>query len=120
MRVKLKVRVKKNHRSDVLIPFKAKTSEIVVGEEKPTQWEGWLYCENEQGVKGWVPKAFLEEIPDKKKYFKFNRDYDAYELPALKGDLVDIKETESGWALVISETGEVGWIPLENLDLKQG
>ena len=115
----MKVEVKRDHNSDVLIPFKAKKSEIVVGEEKPTQWEGWLYCENEQGVKGWVPKAFLKEIPNKKKYFKFNRDYDAYELPASKGDLVEVKEIESGWALVISETGEVGWIPLENLDFKQ-
>ena len=114
----MKVKVKKNHRSDVLIPFKAKKNEIVIGEEKPTEWEGWLYCENEQGIKGWVPKAFLEEMPNKKKYFQFNRDYNAYEILASKGELVEIEETESGWALVISETGEEGWIPLENLDLK--
>jgi hypothetical protein len=113
----LNVRVKKNHTSDVLIPFKAKKGEIVVGEEKPTQWEGWLYCENEQGIEGWVPKAFINKIPNKKKLFKFNRDYNAYELSASKGDLVEIRETVSGWALVASENGELGWIPLENLDL---
>jgi hypothetical protein len=112
----LKLKVKKNHSSDVLIPFKAKKSEIVVGEEKPTQWEGWLYCENEQGIKGWVPKAFLNKISDNKKSFKLNRDYNAHELPVLKGDLVEIKETVSGWALVVSESGELGWIPLENLN----
>jgi hypothetical protein len=113
----LKVKVKKNHNSDVLIPFKAKKSEIVVGEEKPTQWEGWLYCENDQGIKGWVPKAFLKKIPEKNNCFKFNRNYNAYEIPASKGEFVEIKEIESGWAFVVSETGKIGWIPLENLDL---
>ena len=113
----MKVRVKKNHNSDVLIPFKANKSEIVLGEEIPTQWEGWLYCKNDQGIKGWVPKAFLKKNPNKKNSFVLNRDYNAYEIPASKGEFVEIKEKESGWALVVSETGEIGWIPLENLDL---
>ena len=39
-----KVKVIKSHRSDVLIPFQAEKGEIVNGKEKPTQWEGWLYC----------------------------------------------------------------------------
>lgn len=114
---KSKAKVKKNHNSNVLIPFKAKKSEIVVGKEKTTQWEGWLYCENEQRIKGWVPKAFLNKIPIKKNSFKFNRDYNASEITASKGEFVEIKEIESGWALVVSETGKIGWIPLENLDL---
>ncbi|MEJ2293757.1 MAG: SH3 domain-containing protein [Candidatus Lokiarchaeota archaeon] len=114
----MKVTVKKTHRSDVLIPFTAKKSEIVKGKEEPTKWEGWLYCENGQGIKGWVPKAFLTIIPEKINYYMFNRDYNAFEIPASKGEVVEVKEIESGWALVVTEIGKVGWIPLENLDLE--
>ena len=114
----MKVRVKKAHSSEALVPFKAKKDEIVTGEETPTQWDGWLWCENEQNIKGWVPKAYVNKIPETKKSFKFNRDYNAFELAASGGEFVEIKETESGWALVVSETGKKGWIPLENLDLE--
>lgn len=115
---KLKVRVKLDHKSDVLLPFRAKKDEIVKGEEKPTKWEGWLYCENKLGTQGWVPKAFLEIFSEEFNYYKLNRDYNACEIPASEGEFVEIEETESGWALVISETDKIGWIPLEKLELE--
>ncbi len=44
--IKNKVKVIKSLHSNVLIPFQAEKGEVVNGKEKPTQWEGWLYCKN--------------------------------------------------------------------------
>lgn len=116
--MKSRAKVIKNHHSEVLIPFQAKKGEIVSGEEKPTQWEGWLFCRNKVGISGWVPKAFVTPIKDAPENYQFIRDYNAFEIHAVKGEYVSINETESGWALVENETGKVGWIPLENLEIR--
>lgn len=114
--MKKKVKVIKSHRSEVRIPFQAEKGEVVSGKEKPTEWEGWLYCKNKSGIYGWVPKAFVSPIADSLNKYQLNCDYNAYEITISKGELVKIKEKESGWALIESENGEIGWIPLENLD----
>jgi len=111
-----KVKVIKAHRSDVLIPFQAEKGEIVNGKEKPTQWEGWLYCKNKDGIFGWVPKAFVTQVKDSSEEFQFIRAYNAFEISASKGEFVTIIEIESGWARIENENGKIGWIPLENLD----
>jgi len=112
-----KVKVIKSHHSDVLIPFQAEKGEIVYGKEKPTQWEGWLYCKNKDGIFGWVPKAFVTPVKDSAEEFQFLRAYDAFEISASKGEFVKIKEMESEWARIENESGKMGWIPLENLDI---
>jgi len=87
-----KVKVIKSHHSDVLIPFQAEKGEIVNGKEKPTQWDSF------------------EE-------FQFIRAYNSFEISVSKGEFVKIKERESGWARIENESGKIGWIPLENLDI---
>ncbi|MBY9003484.1 MAG: hypothetical protein KGD73_05900 [Candidatus Lokiarchaeota archaeon] len=114
----MKATVKKSHMSDVLNPFKAKKGEFVQGEERPTQWEGWIYCKNKDGVNGWAPKVFLRQIDNNPGKYQFIRSYNAIEISAFEGDSVEIKETESGWAWVVNIKGEDGWIPLVNLDLE--
>jgi len=114
--LKNKVKVIKSHHSDVLIPFQAQKGEIVNGKEKPTQWEGWLYCKNKDGIFGWVPKAFVTPVKDSSEEFQFIRAYNSFEISASKGEFVKIKEIESGWARIENERGKIGWIPLENLD----
>ena len=113
----MKAKVIKSHHSDIAIPFQAERGEHVRGEEKPTQWEGWLYCKNKVGVTGWVPKTFVTQVKDSTDTYQFTRDYNALEINAIKGEVVKIKEIESGWAKIENKSGEVGWIPLENLDL---
>ena len=112
-----KVKVIKSHHSDVLIPFQTEKGEIVIGKEKPTQWEGWLYCKNKDGIFGWVPKAFVTPVMDSSEEFQFTRAYNSFEISASKGEFVKIKEIESGWAMIENESGKMGWIPLENLDI---
>jgi uncharacterized protein YgiM (DUF1202 family) len=115
----MKAKVIKSHNSDVLIPFKASKGEIVQGEERPTQWEGWLYCTNNKGLNGWVPSSYLESLGDQTNKYQLNRSYNAFEISASVGDLVEIVESESGWALIANEDGKKGWIPLDNLDYGQ-
>jgi hypothetical protein len=112
-----KVKVIKSHHSEVVIPFQAVKGDIVKGKEKPTQWEGWLYCKNKAGIDGWVPKAFLTSIEESSEQYEFIRDYNAHEITAVAGEVVKIKEIESQWAWIENEKGILGWIPLENLDL---
>lgn len=114
--MKNKVKVIRSHYSEVLIPFQAKKGDIVIGKEKPTQWEGWLYCKNNNGIYGWVPKAFVTQVKNSSEEFKFIRAYDAFEISASEGEFVKILEIESGWALIENDIGKIGWIPLENLD----
>ena len=111
-----KVKVIKSHHSEVLIPFQAEKGEIVNGKEKPTQWEGWLYCKKKDGIFGWVPKAFVTPVKDSSEEFQFIRAYNAFEISVSDGDFVIIKEIESGWAIIENERERIGWIPLENLD----
>jgi len=114
-----KTRVIKSHNSDVKIPFQAEKGEIVIGKEKPTQWEGWLYCKKEDGICGWVPKAFVTPLKDSIEMYQFVRDYNAFEISAVKGEIVYIIEIESGWAKIENKSGKVGWIPLENLNVTE-
>ena len=111
-----KVAVIKSHHSEVLIPFQAEKGEIVSGKEKPTQWEGWIYCKNKVGIYGWVPKAFVTSVKNSSEEFQFIRAYNSFEISVSEGEFVKIKEIESGWAWIENEHGKLGWIPLVNLD----
>ncbi|NVM19784.1 MAG: hypothetical protein HWN80_18930 [Candidatus Lokiarchaeota archaeon] len=117
--MKDKVKVIKSHHSEVLIPFQAEKGEIVSGKERPTQWEGWLYCKNKVGIYGWVPKTYVNPIKDSLEKYQFIRPYNSYEITISKGELVKIKEIESGWAVIENESRKIGWIPLDNLDIDE-
>ena len=114
-----RARVIKSHKSEVLTPFQAKMGDIVIGKKKPTQWEGWIYCKNKEGIYGWVPKALITPVKTSTEEFSFTRDYNSYELSVSIGENVTIHEIESGWAIIEKENGMIGWIPLENLDVTE-
>jgi hypothetical protein len=111
-----KAKVIKSHQSDVFIPFQAEKGDIVRGKEKPTEWEGWLYCKNNNDFYGWVPKAFLSPLKDSSEKFEFTRAYDTFEISVLEGESVKIIEIESRWAWVENKRGKIGWVPLDNLN----
>ena len=106
----------KSHQVEAQTPFRAEKGDIVLSEEKPTQWEGWVYCKNKDGIYGWVPKAFVTSVKDSSEEFQFIRAYNSFEIYATEGEYVKIEEIESGWARIENESGKIGWIPLENLD----
>ena len=112
------VKVIKNHKSEFHSPLIATKGETIEGQERETEWEGWLWCQNSSGVNGWVPKIYLESTTQSGQ-FQFLKDYNSRELTADKGQEVIVLDEESGWAWVRTPLGDEGWIPLENLqDLK--
>ncbi len=113
------LKVIKNHKNEFQVPLLAKNGELVEGEERETEFKGWLWCRNSSGVHGWVPKAYLEPT-SKSGQYQFLQDYNARELTVEAGNEVIVMDEESGWAWARTPLGEEGWIPLENLqDLKE-
>ncbi|MFW9981258.1 MAG: SH3 domain-containing protein [Candidatus Thorarchaeota archaeon] len=108
------VKVIKNHKSEFNIPLIAKRGEKIEGQERETEWEGWLWCRNSSGLQGWVPKKYLEATSQSGQ-FQFLQDYNARELTIDEGQEVIVINEESGWAWVRTTLGEEGWIPLKNL-----
>ena len=108
-------RVIKEHASDNLIPLVMKLGEVLEGEKRKSEWEGWLWCKNSVGVFGWIPEAYLKSLPEERTYVA-TRDYDAKELAVDFGQEVMILEEESSWAWVKTIQGNEGWVPLANLE----
>jgi hypothetical protein len=108
-------RVIKEHSSNNLIPLVMKLGDVIEGEKRETEWDGWLWCKTSVDIFGWVPEAYLKALSEERKY-DATRDYDAKELNVEIGQEVKILEEESSWACVETAQGEKGWIPLENLE----
>ncbi|MHA1908041.1 MAG: hypothetical protein ACW98Y_12150 [Candidatus Thorarchaeota archaeon] len=109
------VRVIKKHTSEFSVPLVMAKDDIIDGEKRKTEWDGWIWCKNIAGVFGWVPEPFLEKLPEERKYGAL-RDYNAFEVSVDIGQELMILEEASSWAWVRTPEGEEGWVPLENLE----
>ncbi|MHA1110794.1 MAG: SH3 domain-containing protein [Promethearchaeota archaeon] len=109
-----KARVIKQHISEFKQFLTLTKGDIVNCIEKPTPWEGWVYCPEFNGVGGWIPKSYLE-LQDHNQYMVL-RDYNSFEMNVEINEEVFILEETSGWAWVKNKLGKKGWIPLENLE----
>jgi hypothetical protein len=92
-----------------------KLGEVLEGERRETEWEGWLWCKTSVGIFGWVPEAYLKAIPEERMYVA-TRDYNAKELTVDIDQEVTILDEESSWAWVKTSSDDKGWVPLENLE----
>jgi hypothetical protein len=108
------LKVTKDHKSEFQVSLVAKKGDVVEGLERETEWEGWLWCRDNAGIHGWVPKTYLDSASESGQ-FQFLQDYNARELTIDAGQEVIVLDEESGWAWVRTTLGEEGWIPSENL-----
>jgi hypothetical protein len=108
----------KIHKADNSQPLVVKRGEIIEGKEKKTDWEGWLWCRTLHGIKGWIPKNYLQKYQNEPEHYSVLRDYNARELTVNIGQSLLILDEESGWAYVKTASQEEGWIPLQNLALQ--
>ena len=98
----------------------AKGEQVIVGQDpnpevNPDTWVNWVYCIKADGSnEGFVPSQIIEQENDKGIVLE---DYTANELNADKGIvLLGMKEL-NGWLWAENTTtGELGWIPLENIE----
>jgi len=88
--------------------FKAGES-ISCGKTDP-EAPGWIWCTGADGRSAWLPLRIIqrsENVSDG----RILEDYDARELAAKAGEMLNILAIESGWAWVENTSGRRGWIP---------
>jgi uncharacterized protein YgiM (DUF1202 family) len=88
--------------------------ELRVVKRKDDEWPGWVFCENRNGKKGWVPENTIKIDADAA---IAQQSYEAREVSVMEGEIVRIEKVESGWAWVTNMTDETGWVPLKNLKI---
>ena len=118
MRLKI-LRVIKNHKTEFHVPLVAVKGELVQGEERETEYKGWLWCQNSAGINAWVPETYLEKTSDSGQY-QFLKDYNSRELNVNEGQEVIVLDEDSGWVWVRTTLGEEGWIPSGNVQDMSG
>ena len=113
----MKARVVKPHQAEFPVPLELVKGEQIEGEIKKTEWEGWVWSQSSSGIKGWVPIDYLQAIQEKEGWFLVLQNYNARELTAQKDEILELSGEEAGeWAWALAESGQSGWIPLENLE----
>ena len=89
---------------------------VIIGEEhevtESENWENWIFCTKaDNSNSGWVPKQIIDHESE-----RILRDYSAKELTVEEGVILEGIEELNGWLLSKNKsTGEVGWIPMENI-----
>lgn len=106
----------KAYRSEYPDPLNLPKGESVTVEERKTDWEGWLWATDRSGKSGWIPKNYIDRDGTAG---ILRRNYSAAELTVESGISVEVIERESGWAVVRTENGHIGWIPEDNLGLEK-
>jgi hypothetical protein len=113
----MKALVVSPHHSELLFPLILKEGDFIFGQEKETQWKGWLWCRSDAEIYGWVPKSYLKKSQDRPGFFIVIKNYNAAELTVQTGEQLTFFYEESGWAWVRNKNGDDGWVPLKKLSV---
>ncbi|WP_327051149.1 SH3 domain-containing protein [Halomicrococcus gelatinilyticus] len=46
-------------------PIRLVEGDELVVEERPTEWDGWLWCVDTAGREGWIPEAYVERTGER-------------------------------------------------------
>ena len=88
--------------------FKAGES-ISCGKTDP-EAPGWIWCTGADGRSAWVPMRIIRR-DENASDGRILENYDARELNANAGEILNILAIESGWAWAENASGRRGWIP---------
>jgi len=90
--------------------------ELTIG-KRESEWDGWVWCTNQEGKSRWVPEVYVERRGDT---CVMLRDYEATELSvSVDEKLVVTGEEESGWVWCTNQTGQSGWVLWDNVRLEE-
>jgi hypothetical protein len=101
-------------------PHNPQSGDFIVGssgdryqyERRETIYPGWIWCFDGRGNQAWVPEAYLVITGET---CQLNRDYDSRELDLSVGEVVRFLDEESGWARIVNQNEQTGWVPLSCL-----
>lgn len=109
-------RVTKSHVSDFPEPITLeKGSHLIIGEKYQgiENWDEWYFCETYGQKGGYVPSQIIQRTSINEGLAL--AEYTAKELNVQLGDRLIVNKILNGWAWCKTETGEKGWVPIENL-----
>ena len=109
-----KCRVVSAYRSAYPDPLILKHSDSVTIKKEDPEFEGWLWCTDESGKCGWIPREWLTINGDSATLV---RDYSATELTVSEGEILIIVLEESGWVLCEHPTAGMGWLPSKTITI---
>lgn len=93
-------------------PLTVQAGEQLTVGRRDDEWPGWVWCETQTGVGGWVPESLLDEAGCARTA------YIARELTVAVGDEVTLHQLESGWYWATAAPGQSGWLPASHLLLQ--
>ena len=91
-------------------PIRVEAGAVVTVTRRDDQFTRWLWCQASDGREGWVPETILSSTSPGPALV--SERYEATELPAREGDLVEIIREFDGFAWARSEQGRLGWLPV--------
>lgn len=112
-------RVTADHQASYPDPISMEAGEIVDISDKVDDWNGnpnwvWIWCTDQRGKSGWVPKAWIDLNADGKTGTA-RYDYAATELTIAVGDELVVEGEGSGWLWCTNRQGKSGWVPADNV-----
>ena len=105
-------RVIKSYQSPYTAPLTLPKGQRLSWEPRECEWPGWIWCTTDAGESRWMPKNWVEVEGEQ---CVVQRDYTATELNVEEGETVTVLLMESGWGWATNESGQSGWVPMEQL-----
>ncbi len=87
-------RVIRSYQSTCPDPIVMKVGDRLQVEDRPTDWDGWLWCLHPSGKSSWVPEVYLNREGDTAIALQ---DYNANELSVEEGEEMEIFHEATGW-----------------------
>jgi hypothetical protein len=97
-------------------PLKLRAGDEVRVGRRDEEFPAWTWCETDDGGSGWIPEAYVAREAPEFDRGSVLRDYDATELAAAPGDVLDVIDEEGGWLWCRSGDGAEGWVPARNVE----
>lgn len=111
-----RVRVTTSHSARAGVPLRLTAGQEVTVGRRDDEWPAWVWCETADGNSGWVPEAYLaREAPEFDRASALH-DYDATELNAAEGAVLEVVAEEGGWLRCRTDDGHTGWIPERDVE----
>ena len=107
-----KYRVIADYQSPYMEPFFIPKGERLQIGERDSDWPGWVWCTNAEGISRWVPESYIHRDGNKGQAV---RDYEATELSVKVGEQLTGEQEESGWVWCTNQAGLSGWVPKNKL-----
>ena len=112
-------KVIKDYHVDYPDPIVVGAGETFAVSQQISTWEDnpawtWLWCTDQRGKSGWVPKNRIQMEADGKTG-STHAAYSAVELPVRAGQELTIEQEESGWFWCRDQQGRYGWVPISHV-----